>query len=101
MIALIILGVVFIALQGSSIIVVRSLAESERETIAGRLAETQRERAFATACASTSGSDSSNAVAVTWVASPAGGLVHVSQTSRYPGRFGDRVQSFNAVGACQ
>jgi len=101
LIALLILGVVFLALEGSLTVVLRSLADSERETVATRLAETQRERAFGTACAAGSGTDSLNAVSVSWVASPVGGLVRVSQISRYPRRIGDRVEQYDAVSACQ
>lgn len=101
LIALLVLGVVFLALEGSLTIVVRSLADSERETVATRLAETQRERAFAAACAAASGTDSLNAVIVTWTSSRTGRLVRVSQTSRYPRRIGDRVEQYDAVSACQ
>lgn len=101
LIALLILGVVFLALEGSLAVVLRSIVESDRETIASSLAETQRERAFAAACAGASGTDSLNAVAVSWTASPVGRLVRVSQTSRYPRRIGDRVEQYDAIGACQ
>ena len=80
--------------------VLRSLAESGREEIAARIAETQRERAFAAACASASGSDSANSVIVDWSASTSGSLVHVVQSSRYPRKIGDRVQHYDAVGGC-
>ena len=100
MIALVILGVAFTALEGTSILVIRSLAESDREAIAARLAETQRERAFGVGCSVGSGSDSANSVSVSWAAAPAAGLVRLSQTSRYPGRFSDHVQEYDAVSAC-
>lgn len=101
LIALLILGVVFLAFEGSLTVVARSLADSERETVAARLAETQRERAFAAACASASGVDSVNAVAVDWTAAPIGRVVRVAQTSRYPQRIGDRVERYDALSACQ
>lgn len=101
LIALLILGVVFLALEGSLTIIVRSLAESDRETVAARIAETQRERALAAVCASASGSDSSNSVVVNWTTSPTGRLVHIVQTSRFPRRIGDRVEQYDAVGGCQ
>lgn len=101
LVALLILGVVFLALEGSLTVVVRSLAESERETVAARLAEAQRERAFAGACTPGSGTDSADGVIVDWIASPVGRFVRVSQTSRYPRRIGDRVEQYDAVGKCQ
>jgi len=101
LVALVIIGVVFLGLEGSLTVVLRSLAESERQTVATRIAETQRERAFATACVAGSGSDSVNAVEVSWTASPTGALVHVTQTVRYPQRFGVRVEHYDAVGTCR
>jgi|GEM_PF-1250988 len=101
LVALLILGVVFVALEGSLTIVVRSLADSEQESIAARLAETQRENVFAAACAAASGADSLNAVVVSWVASTDGQLARVEQTSRYPRRGGERTEEYDAVGDCR
>lgn len=101
LVALAILGVVLLALEGSLTIVMRTLAESDRESIATRIAETQRERAFSTVCGNASGSDSANAVVVDWTATAASGLVHISQSSRYPRRIGTRVEHYNGIGVCQ
>lgn len=101
MIALLILGTVLLALEGSLTIALRSLADSKREAVADRLAETRRERAFALACAATTGIDSSNAVIVNWTASPFQQLVRIEQTSRYHRRIGDRIEHYDAIGACQ
>jgi Tfp pilus assembly protein PilV len=101
LVALLILGVVFLALEGSLSTVIRTIADSEHEAIAARLAETQRERAFAAACASSSGADSANTVVVTWSASATGSFVHLIQTSRYPRRVGDRIETYDATGACR
>lgn len=101
LIALLILGVIFLALEGSLTIILRSLADSDREAVASRIAETQRERALAAVCTAASGSDSSNAVVVNWTASSTGRLVRVVQTTRFPRRTGDRVEQYDAIGACQ
>ncbi|HEY5086301.1 MAG TPA: hypothetical protein VII66_02990 [Gemmatimonadaceae bacterium] len=101
LIALLILGVVLLALEGSLAVVVRSLADSERETVAARLAETQRERAFSVTCATASGADSAAGVAVDWTASASGRIVHLTQTSRYPRRIGERVEEYDALGMCR
>ena len=101
LIALLVLAVVVLALEGSLTVVVRSLADSARETLAARLAETQRERLFAAACVGASGTDSANGVTVDWTASPAGRLVRISQTSRYPTHIGERVERYDAIGSCQ
>jgi Tfp pilus assembly protein PilV len=101
LIAILILGVVFVALEGSLAVAVRALADSERETIATRLAETQRERAFANTCSAGSGTDSANAVTVSWTASSANHLVRLAQTSRYALRVSTRLETYDAIGACQ
>ena len=101
LVALTVLGVVFLALEGSLTIILRTIAESDREATAARIAETQRELAFSTACGNASGSDSANAVIVDWTATAAGGLVHVTQSSRYPRRIGTRVEHYNGIGVCQ
>lgn len=100
LVALVIIGVVFLGLEGSLTLILRSLVDSERQTIATRIAEEQRERAFAAGCVAGSGSDSVNAVTVDWTASRAGSLIHVSQTVRYPRNSGVRVEHYDAVGAC-
>ena len=46
LIALVIIGVVFLGLEGSLTLVLRSLADSERQSTATRIAEAQRERIF-------------------------------------------------------
>ncbi len=101
LVALLVLGVVFLALEGSLSSIVRTIADSERETVAARLAEMQREKVFAAVCGSGSGTDSGNAVVVTWTVSTAGSLVRVTQTSRYDRRVGDRTESYDAIGRCR
>lgn len=101
LVALLILGVVFLALEGSLTIIVRTIAGSERESLAARLAETQREKVFAAACAAASGADSLNGVVVNWVASTDGQLARVVQTSHYPRRGGNRTEDYDAVSICR
>ena len=101
LVALAILGVVFLALEGSLAMVLRSVAESDREGVAARIAETQRERAFSTACVASAGSDSINGVVANWTAAPSGQLMHVVQTTRYPQKIGSRIEHYDAIGACQ
>lgn len=101
LIALVIIGVVFLGLEGSLSLVLRSMGDAERQTTAIQVAEVQRERAFAAGCIAGSGSDSVNAVAVDWTASPAGSLVHISQTARYHQKYGMHVEHYDAIGACQ
>jgi Tfp pilus assembly protein PilV len=101
LIALLIFGVVFIALEGSLALVLRAVADSEREAIASRLAESQRERVFAAACEATSGSDSANGVTLAWTVSPVDGLARVGETTTYHRRTGDRMETYDALGRCQ
>ena len=100
LIALVMIGVVFLGLEGSLTLVLRKLADSERQGVATRIAESQRERAFAAGCVAGSGSDSVNAVAVDWTASPAGALLRVTQTARYEQNAGPRIDHYDATGAC-
>jgi len=100
LIALVLVGVVFLGLEGSLTLVLRALADSERQTIATRLAESQRERAFAVGCVAGAGSDSLNAVAADWSASPTGLVVHVTQSVRFSQRSGARVEHYTATSAC-
>jgi type II secretory pathway pseudopilin PulG len=98
LVALLIVGVVFVALEASLSTVVRGIAESEREATAARLAESQRERAFGGPCLSGFGADSADAVVVTWSATANGSLIHLVQTSHFRSRFGDRIESYDAAG---
>ena len=101
LIALVVIGVVFLALEGSLSIVLRSLADSEREATATALAEAQRERAFGSPCSADEGSDSVNGVVVSWSASVAGRFIRIEQTGHYPRKLGDRPVGYAALGVCQ
>jgi Tfp pilus assembly protein PilV len=101
LIALVVIGVVFLALEGSLSIVIRSLADSEREATATRLAESERERLFGSPCNADAGADSVNAVVVSWSASAADHLIRIDQAGRYPSRIGDRALGYVALGECQ
>ena len=100
LIALVLVGVVFLGLEGSLTLVLRALADSERQTTATRLAESQREHAFAVGCVAGAGSDSVNAVAADWSASSTGTLVRVTQTVRFAQRSGARIEHYTATSAC-
>ncbi|MEO9226901.1 MAG: hypothetical protein ABI328_11035 [Gemmatimonadaceae bacterium] len=100
LIALLVLGVAFVAFESSLAVIIRSVAASEREATAARLAEAQRENAFSIVCGSGSGADSVDGVVVAWTASAAAPLVHLTQTSSYESRFGQRVETYDATGRC-
>lgn len=50
LVAILLLTIVLLALEGSAAATVRELADGQREIVATRFAERQRERAFASAC---------------------------------------------------
>lgn len=100
LVALAVFGATFLALEGSLTLALRSLAESDREAIASRLAETTRERAFASGCLNGAGSDSANGVVLAWVATTENGLLRLVESTTYRRRAGDRSQRYEAVGRC-
>ena len=100
LIALLVLGVVFLALEGASAMAIRSLTESERDSIAARLAEVRREQLLSGGCIGSAGTDSVNSVAVFWVATPSGRILRVTQESHRQRRGGDIVELYDATGAC-
>lgn len=100
LIALLIFGVVFLALEGSLAIVVRRFADAARADIATRLAEVQRERSFGATCAASAGVDSVNAVSASWTASADSGFVHLVQTTEYPSPAGTSQTGYDAIGRC-
>ena len=101
LVALTVLAVIFIALEGSLAMVLRSLAESDRESVAARIAEAQRERAFATPCTTGSGVDSTNGVRVEWQAAPSGTNIHIAQSSHFATRAGDHAEFYDVTGSCR
>lgn len=100
LVALLVLAVAFLAFEGSLSIIIRSVAESEREAVAAGLADTRRERVFSVMCASGSGVDSASGVVLTWSASSGSSLTHLIQATSYESRFGVRVETYNATGRC-
>lgn len=100
-VAILLLTIALLALEGSAAVTVRELSESQRETLATRFAERQRERAFAGACATSSGNDSANGVGVSWAAAPTGQRLRVTQYTSFNTRSGTRREFYDAAGRCK
>lgn len=100
-VAILLLTIALLALEGSAASTVRELADSQRETLATRLAERQRERAFGSTCATASGVDSANDVDAGWAATGTGQRVHLTQHTSFDTRSGTRRQSYGVVGRCR
>lgn len=100
-VAILLLTIALLGLEGSAAVTVRELADGQRETLATRLAERQRERAFAGTCATASGMDSTNGVGASWAAAPTGQRARLTQHTSFNTRFGARAESYNAIGRCR
>lgn len=101
LVALLILGVVLLALEGASTMILRRLAESERRTATAQLAETRREQLLSGRCTSSNGIDSSNTVDVAWSAMPSGRLLRISQEGHYKRLGADAVELYETTGPCR
>jgi prepilin-type N-terminal cleavage/methylation domain-containing protein len=101
MIAILVITVAALALEGGATAAVRDLAASEREQLATRLAERQRERIWAASCAGSSGVDSANGVVARWVAAPGTSATHVTQHTTFTTALGTRTESYDAMGRCR
>lgn len=99
LVAILLLTVGLVAIEGALALAVRSAALSDREARAVMLAARQRERAFAL-CALGTGSDSANGVASDWSSVSAGRNVRVIQTTRVATPTGARVETSVATGGC-
>lgn len=100
-VAILLLTVALLAIEGSAAVTLRELADSKRETLAMRFAEDQRERSFGSVCAASSGLDSANGVTATWIASPTGSRSHVIERTTFQTRYGVRSQAYNTAGPCR
>ncbi|MGI8548909.1 MAG: type IV pilus modification PilV family protein [Gemmatimonadaceae bacterium] len=101
LVAIFLLTIALLAIEGSAAVTLRELADGQRETLATRLAERQRERAFADPCAASSGIDSANGVGAIWTAIPTGQRIRLGQHTSFDTRRGTRLQSYDAVGRCR
>lgn len=103
MVALLLLVVALVALEGGAAVTVRMLADADRETAMMRLAEGERERAYGTPCAAARGVDSTNGVRVGWSAMPVGGsgMLITRASGAFRTRYGMHATSFDGAGPCR
>lgn len=78
-VAIVILSIGALALAASAAATVRSMTDAARVDGIARVAESARERAYASACAAVSSVDSVAGARVVWSASPAGAMLSVRQ----------------------
>ncbi len=101
LVAVLLLTIVLLALEGSAAATLRELADSQREMLATRLAERQREQAFAAACTMSAGIDTANGVGASWRATPIGQQARLTQHTSFDTRSGTRQQSYDVIGRCR
>lgn len=105
MVALLLIVIALVALEAGAAVTVRTLADAEREGMAMRLAEGERERAYGSACAPARGVDSVNGVRVAWSAAPVsvGGvaMLDVRAAGAFRTRYGMHASSFDGAGPCR
>jgi prepilin-type N-terminal cleavage/methylation domain-containing protein len=99
LVAIVLLGVGIVALEGALAISVRTAAAADRAVRAATLATRQRERAFAL-CSSGAGADSANGAVSTWSARPTGRTIRITQQTRSLAHTGVRTETFEAAGVC-
>lgn len=105
MVALLLVVVALVALEGGVAVTVRTLADAEREATATRLAETEREHAYATPCAAAHGVDTTNGVRVGWSVTPAGvggaAMLVTHASGAFRTRYGIHATGFDGAGPCR
>lgn len=99
-VALILIGVGLLTLEGGAVFTLRRIRDSQREALAAQLVQTRTARLFATGCAAASGIDSTDVIVAVWSATAAGGMLRVDQTVRYPTAFGPHVESYHTARVC-
>ncbi len=100
-IAILLLTVALLAIEGSAAVTLRGLADAARETSATRFAERQRERTFGSLCAAAAGTDTANGVRAVWAASLSASGARVTQHTAFATGLGVRAESYDAAGGCQ
>lgn len=99
MVAVVILAVALVALQGGTALLVRAIADAEREERAVALAA-RREALIVAACTDGAGSESAGGASVVWSASRTGGITSVALSARAVTRRGPLARSFTITTRC-
>src|SRR5580698_455774 len=101
LVALVVIVLVLGGLEGATAGTLRKLQDSDNESLAAQLVQTRAEWLLAGPCTPSGGTDSTNRVATTWLATTDGQLVRVAQTVRYPTAFGIHTEAYQTMGWCQ
>ncbi len=99
--ALLVLSIAYLVLEGAWMLTSRNLFHSNRMAAASRMEDAQRERALARGCVASSGADSADGIAMAWRALPSRGLLQVGQTRSYRRDGFERADSSNWIAACR
>ena len=99
--ALVVVTIAYLVLEGAWTLVVRKLFEDRQSAAVSLLADSQRERAAARGCVESSGSDSVNGITINWWASSSGGLIRVSQARTYRRDGAQHADSSVSMTACR
>lgn len=99
--ALLVLSIAYLVLEGSWMLVSRNLFDSNRMAAASRMEDVQRERALARGCVASSGADSAGGIAMAWRALPSRGVLQIGQTRTYRRDGFERADSSNWIASCR
>ena len=100
-IAIVLLSVGALALEGSSALLIRRLAESKRASSASALARSRSESSFARGCgAVSSGSEEKFGVQSQWTIGSDGASVDIEQRLTYPTQRGQHAEKFHTGALC-
>lgn len=100
-IAILLLSVGALALEGSSALMIRRLAESKRAATAQNVARTRSESSLSTECgALTSGSEQAFGVQSQWTVGGNAGSIDIEQRLTYPTRRGQHSEKFLTAALC-
>lgn len=101
-IAILLLSVGALALEGSSALMIRRLAESRRAATAQNIARARSESSIAKNCSAvTSGSEQTFGVQSQWTAGGSASAIDIEQRLTYPTRRGQHSEKFLTSALCE
>lgn len=101
-IAIVLLSVGALALEGSSALMIRRLAESKRAATSQNIARARSESSIARDCSAlTSGSEQTFGVQSQWTVGGNASSLHIEQRLTYPTRRGQHLEKFLTAALCE
>lgn len=101
MVALSLIIIAFLTVAGATPHAVRSLADSQRERTAALLVARRHEITRSSTCLTSNGTDSINAVVVTWNVEVASHEAVIDQRAQYPTAGGPHTESYRSIVPCR